>query len=291
MADIPRRKLDEIAFIYERHPERRDFYVEGPFDASILRWLFKQNGIESVAVYEIGTIEVSDGEVLASNLKDNNRGRLIFLSSWLSTNIGLDSRQGTCFVDADFSYILNDFDRHPCLVFTDFACMEMYFYDPVIIEKVLTVCCDRCYWPVPEIIDTLAKTLAEFFLLRMANEILGWHMDWLDRMVCLEVDGYAIRFESNEYTARYLSKNAKRSKQQSFEQKVMELRELLRADARYQIHGHDFSKLFAWYLRQKGIRADACKSDVLHKTLALAADFETLRKHNAISLLLARADS
>lgn len=36
MNSIPRRTLAELAFIYERDPRRRDVYVEGPSDASVI---------------------------------------------------------------------------------------------------------------------------------------------------------------------------------------------------------------------------------------------------------------
>jgi hypothetical protein len=243
----------------------------------------------SAGVYEITTVEIPEDEVLRMGLRGNNRGRVIYLSFIVEKCLGKNAKQVTCFVDADFSHVLGDILEKPCLIYTDFACMEAYLFENTIIEKLISVYYGRSDWPIGTILITIANTLSELFLLRMANHTLGWYMDWLDKPVCMKLEGWTISFDLDDYVGRFLSKNRRHSQKNEFIQEVDQLRKRLKADHRFHIHGHDLVALLVWYFRERGLGIDSHTRENLHRELALCVDYKLLLNHHAFASLLDRA--
>lgn len=282
---IPRRTLQELSLLYENHPERCDVYVEGPFDKSITVWFIRQCELESVSVYTIEAIEIPDDEIIASGRKANNRERVVFLSSFLDR---YSAERATCIVDADFSHLFGEENIPEALMLTDYSCMEMYFFTHGSLSKFLSLCCQRNEWPVNDIMKALSAVLQELFLFRFANERLNWRMDLLDKVRCMKTSGWSIVFDRDEYIKRFLMKNNQLMHIKSFIEIVEELRKLLRADTRFQIHGHDFVLLLAWYIRRKGITDQRSDSkNVLHY-LVMSADYQKLSQETMFQGLVSR---
>ena len=285
MGDIPRRKLDELFFIYEMHPELRDVFVEGAFDSAIVKWFLQVCCIRSVGVYEISTVELPDGDIIMSGRKANNRERVVLLAKLLAERF---PNQATCLVDADFSYLTRQFEQCAVLLYTDYASMEMYFFQADVIGKFVTICCQRGDWPVDKIMQSLTIVLQELFLYRFANEELRWEMDWLDRVVCLEISGWDLEFDGDQFILRFLNKNAKAGNTQEFIAKIDSLRPLLQADPRYQMHGHDFLEVLAWYVRNRGVSGERTKPENIQSALALSINYQDLKAEQLFSRLLER---
>ena len=285
VSDIPRRKLEELFFIYERHPELRDVYVEGAFDSAIVKWFLQDCCTQSVGVYEIGTVELPDADIIMSGRKANNRERVIFLARLLATRF---PTQASCLVDADFSHLTKKFEQCTVLLYTDYASMEMYFFQADVIGKFVTICCQRGDWPVDKIMQSLTIVLQELFLYRFANEELRWEMDWLDRVVCLEISGWDLEFDGDQFILRFLNKNAKAGNTQEFIAKIDSLRPLLQADPRYQMHGHDFVAVLAWYIRNKGVYGERTRPESVQTALALSINYPDLKRENLFNQLLQR---
>lgn len=281
---IPRRTLEELMFIYERDPDRHDVFVEGPFDAAILDWFFRNRGIDYVVVYEISSVEIP-AEILAVNSrKINNRERVIYLAEFYHAESVASRNQLTCLADADFSHISGEFVRVSSLVYTDYSCMEMYFFDPVIIDKLVSVYCYRSNWPIRELVDGLAEILQEFFLYRYANEKLGWSMAWLENIVCVQLQDWTLSLDHGDYIKRYLNKNGRMADLDIFREKIEDLRPSLRADRRYQMHGHDFVDLLEWVMHERGIKSDRH----LERVLAACADYSLLGEYQSWKALVER---
>ena len=287
MTKIPGRTIEDLKFIYERNPNRRDIYVEGTYDASILKWVIQECELTSAAIYEIATVEIDDGRLLAMGRKANNRERVIFLAEY----IGRDQNhcnQITCLVDADFSHLSGEFSQITCLIYTDYSCMEMYLFNEYAVGKFLTLYCKKGDWPVRDILTSIGNVLQELFLYRFANDKLEWGMDWLDNTVCVALQGWKINFDSNDYVVRFLNKNGRAGELAKFSSQVDVLRPLMKQDARYQMHGHDFIQLLCWFLRQKGLTEKVSNREIVERSLAVSANYEGLRNENAIRQLISR---
>ncbi len=250
MGDVPRRTLSELNFIYSANPGRRDVYVEGPFDEAVLRWFCHECNLDGIAVYPIAAIEIPERDLIKAGQGINNRERVVFLSNFL---FSISAKYAVCVVDADFSYIRGIDSAEPPLYETDYACMEMYFFCLSNFKRFFMLCCRRYDWPIETIMNSLASILQELFLYRCANDELGWGMDWLDRIACMNVDEWMISLDTEEYIKRFLNKNGRGSEKDTFINKVEDIRPKLKTEPRFQMNGHDLTKLLVWLIRKKGI--------------------------------------
>ena len=283
MRDVPLWTLAELEFIYDREPDRRDIYVEGPSDASVMDWFVRESGLHDVAVYPITAIEIRDSDLIAGGQKTNNRERVVFLSGFLLSNA---AQRAACVVDADFSRLRGLRPAEPPLYETDYACMEMYFFCRSSFSKFITLCCRRSDWPIDIIMNSLASILQEFFLYRYANDELGWGMDWLNKNVCMAVDGWVIKLDANQFLNRLLQKNGKAGYKALFDSKVNAMRPKLLADPRHQMNGHDLASLLAWYLKRKGISGGRAQADNVLVFMTMTLDHQTLKQEPMFSKLL-----
>jgi hypothetical protein len=285
MNTIPRRKLDELAFLYERHPEQCDIYVEGPFDRAMLTWFLRENGLESACVYTIDSIEIPEGEVIAAGRKANNRERTVYLSDFLARH---GVKKATCLIDADFGYLRQEKITTSVLLLTDYSCMEMYLFTEQSISKFITLCCHRTDWPVDTIMESLSSVLQELFAYRFANEELSWGMDWLNGSTCMEINGWQIVFDSKEFVARFLNKNKRGRTKRDFLTAVAKLRKTFMSDPRYQMHGHDFIESLAWYLRAKNIRGQKATPESVLLCLTMSVNSQNLNQERMFQRLVGR---
>lgn len=284
MNDVPRRTLSELAFIYDREPDRRDIYVEGSFDASIMNWFVHECGLNGVAVYPINGIEIPEGDLIAGGQKTNSRERVVFLSTFLAA---IAVRRAICVIDADFSRFRGMQSVKPPLYETDYACMEMYFFCRLSFTKFITLCCRRNDWPVETIMESLASVLQEFFLYRCANDELEWNMDWLDKNVCMNVEEWQINLDTEGFIIRLLNKNGRMKYKAAFDTRVDALRPNLKVDHRHQMNGHDLISLLTWYLRQKGISRTRAQTDNVRMCLTLTLDHQAMKQEPMFHRLLA----
>jgi len=136
--------LQSLEFIYQRDPGRRDVYVEGTYDGALINWFVRESGLHGVAVYPIESIEVPDGEILASGRKANNRERVAFLASFLAKS---QVQKVACIVDADFARLWGSEPPLAPLFETDYASMEMYAFSEACLGKCVSLCCRRATGP------------------------------------------------------------------------------------------------------------------------------------------------
>lgn len=285
MSDVPRRTLSELAFIYDRYPDSRDIYVEGSFDEFIVRWFAYECDLSEIVIYPINAIEIPDGELIAAGQKANNRQRVVFLAAFLRLK---GARRAACIVDADFSHLRGSGPPTVPLYETDYACMEMYFFCESCFTKFLTLSCRRSHWPVQTIMDSLASVLQEFFLFRCANDDLKWEMDWLDKNVCMAVDGWVINLNADDFVIRLLNKNGMVGDKAAFDRTVDALRPNLKEDPRCQMNGHDLISLLSWYLRKKGISGARVQADNVLRSMTMSLDHHALKEESMFQALLDR---
>jgi hypothetical protein len=272
---IPKRELDDLIFLYEYEPTLHDLYVEGPFDASIIRWFVAEVNSKNINIYEIASVNIEREKLIAVNKKDNNRDKLLYLAEYFHEKLP-SSNQVTCIIDKDFDHIIYDYIEIPCLLYTDFTCMEIYFYDRIILEKFLCINCNKSDWPSQDILTALSKVLQKMYLYRMANETLKWNMSRLNNIVCITFDKWELNFNEDDYINRLLNKNNLLAKKDEFLSEVNKLEPLLLDDVRFQIHGHDYIKLLCWYLKKKGIDGDKVNEKNTGRQLALSSSFDYL---------------
>ncbi len=272
---LPRKQLLELVALYELEPGLRDVFVEGPFDVAIIKWFLDQKGLIGT-VYDISTVEIPDDEIRNRGRKANNYERVAFLAEYAENCLQPNQKQVTCVVDRDFADFLQEVRDIGSLLYTDYSCMEMYSFNETTLDKFFTVYCNKTNWPAGAIIRSLASMLQELFLLRLANEVLGWEMRFLEKLPCMVVVGWAIEFDSEEFLRRYLNKNDRMSVMDEFSRVVNSYRGQLGGDPRCQIQGHDFVEVLCWFLRQKGVAGDVANARIVGRVLVVSLSAEQL---------------
>ena len=227
-------------------------------------------------------------QLLKLGRKANNRERVIFLAEYLSENIGREALQFTCVADCDFGRFLDTCVNIPALLYTDYTCMEMYFFDKDTLDRFFQIYCNRSDWPTQIILDSMSLVLQEFFLFRLASEHLEWGMDFLDGIRCVDLRGWDILLDSKDYITRYLGKNSRIKEIEEFRNTVVFYKEKLKSDPRHQMHGHDFVDLLCWLFHQKGLPGELKNKKVVARVLAISTDVNILKEFNMFQALLSR---
>lgn len=283
-----RRKIEELAVLYKLHPNLRDIYVEGPTDVYFFRWFLEQTSSQSVVIYEISTVEIPVASIKQYELEDNNRDRVITLAFLLASRMGEEPLQITCIADRDFDSVLNR--QHNCglLLFTDYTCIEMYSFDERCVDKFLNIC--TCGFPhLPDyVLRQLSLTLQELFLIRLANKLCGLGLTWVPFRRCCRVRDGEIVFDAEDFINRYLNKNSMQSRKEEFTHTIETCRPRLTNDPRYQINGHDYIDLLAWYLAKNHVDSKLCDSKVVERGLRRCLEFNQLSSELLFKRLLDR---
>ncbi len=254
MEDEKRRKLDELVARYELEPSLYDIYVEGSTDKSIIQWFLNESNldIENFTIYEIDTVDIPQDELSKLNLNDGNRSRVIFLAFKLQGIFEVGYPHVTCIVDKDFDDIIGSSNiESELLLFTDYTSIEMYLFDHNIIQKFFNLALNIDNLKAVNILKNIAPILEEIFLLRAANESLGYGMEWLESKSfkrSFKQESGHLKFDSHHFVNKYLQKNKRISDQISFLDRVEELRRKNLLEIRNKIRGHDFIQILCWYI-------------------------------------------
>jgi hypothetical protein len=297
MEDEKRRKLDELVTRYELEPSLHDVYVEGLTDKSIIQWFLEKSNLDTqnVAVYEIDTIDIPTERLFALGLNDSNRSRVIFLACQLQSLVEGSLPPVICIADKDFdNLIASSHIESELLLFTDYTSIEMYLFDPNIIEKFLRLALRKDDLEAVNIIKNICPILEEMFLLRAANESLSYGMKWLEpkalRRCFKRGKGGQIEFNSNDFVDKYLHKNNRNSEKNAFLNKVKELRNKNISEIRNKIRGHDFIELLCWYIEpylQKDKKAFS-EPEIVLGTLLCCLDVDYLMQETLFQELTRR---
>lgn len=290
MSGLPKRTVEELATLYRREPTLRDIFVEGTDDRALIEWYLVNRTAAKVSVREIDLVEVPADLVLKHGLTVGNRGRVIALAKELSEQL-VDGRSVTCVADADFDLLLGTVHDCPLLVFSDYACVEMYFFNERVLRKLFAVYLGRPADHVPRMMTDLASVLQRLFIIRLANVTLNLGIEWLTCERQCTKSGDAVDFDEPEYVRRYLQKGSCAAEEDRFNAEIARHAQSLAADPRHQINGHDLCTLLAWYLRQivnDNRRKKLIAEGILERALFACIELDQLDSEPMFRTILAR---
>jgi hypothetical protein len=280
MPNIPKRKLHEILFKLKNHPNIKDIYVEGNSDVNIIRSFFSANNIWDITIFPIETIEVASQIIATYNIENdldifvNNRGRVIGLVYFLQKEI-VPKNQYLGVIDRDFDDLLGRNLENENLIYTDYTCFEMYYFNANDLNKlIISFFSDTETRPLPRIIDILSPILEKLFLIRYANYSLGLNLEYYDFIRFCSLNGDNINFDHEEYIRVYLRNNGHLDRFDSFIESIDENLIRLNGDHRHKSHGHDFITLLIWYFRTRfsNRREHTFNEYILSRTLLFGCD-------------------
>lgn len=165
---VPRQELKEY-FLEIKLTKRKHIVVEGPADQRFIRvWLDGLGGTYSeAAVTAVTRLEVPTSDVLALDLNDSNRSRVIVVAAKAFEN-GVDLR---CVADKDCGH---DVEEHvyETLIWTDYPAMESYAVEPKALDTANLLSFGGLLPPADKLLDHLSFALRELFAVRLHNQHL-----------------------------------------------------------------------------------------------------------------------
>ncbi|MBP0020875.1 MAG: DUF4435 domain-containing protein [Cyanobacteria bacterium SBLK] len=254
-----RRSLRELVSRYKREPELCDIYVEGESDRSFITWFLEAKGLKDFVVYDVATVEIPAENIQNLGLNLNSkRSSVITLANYLEQELAAlsDTLRVTCICDRDFDILLNNTEKWKLklLLFTDYSCLEMYWFNEVTIHKLLHSIKYNGDIKPYHILNILSSILLELFLIRAANQVLDFGIRMLENYrKCCQLKENSIFFDQDIYITKFLNHGAKRTEEKKFREKIEELRKYAEQnipDPRMKMHGHDFGEILSWYIKK-----------------------------------------
>ena len=238
------KKLDELIVLYRLEPSLKDIYVEGINDENLIEWVLSAHNIKDIRVYSIDGVEVNDDILKRHGLnKGSKRSKVLALSAELAQSIPVACKI-VCIADRDQEDYLPSDLGNCFLEFTDYNSIELYLLKSSTIRKFISLVLGG--FPISEdrLVAQAIPILEDLYVLRLANQALGWNMEWIPftnrKYVKITEEFY---FNRENFQKAYLLKNRKWSRRAIFEAKVEELRSMLKDDLRFRLRGHDLMDL------------------------------------------------
>ncbi len=275
---------------YDLEPTLRDVYVEGAFDHAIVEEVLRRAGCTRATVYQIDTIDVPADTLRKYGLSDGNKGRVIALCLELEAQM-MPPEQVTGLVDRDFDNLLGL--TYPCslLLFTDYSCMEMYFFDLAQMERFCTRFLRKERELASQLLGMLSPVLQDLFFIRATNEDLKLGLTWLDADDQCVARKDRLEFDTETFVQKYLSKGSLLLEKDRFVTRLDALWARADVEIRRQIHGHDFVRLLAKCLHPVMRNASFSDPDVVERALPAWADYESVRQAPMFEKLIQRVSS
>lgn len=286
---FPRRPIETIRERYRLEPDIKDVFVEGRIDQSLISRFLHDLGLANTSVTQIQYVEVPS--VLVPDTEGGHKGRLKALAAELE-GLGNVEVPGRCVVDRDFDDLLNENSASSSrlLLRTDFSTMDMYLFDPLLIEE---LCNGRFDMNVngAELLEEIGQVLREASLMFGANATLAAGCKYipLNRCCSYEADG-GLQFDGFEYMKRYLQKGRAWSVREAFEAEVERLDLAAPDDPRLWVHGRSFVPLLGIVMRAHGAPHDRCVQRRLEDALIELTDMQQLGRFSLFRAIAAWHD-
>ena len=237
------KKLDELIVLYRLEPGLKDIYVEGTNDENLIEWVLSAHNIKDIRVYSIDGVEVNDDILKRHGLnKGSNRSKVLALSAELAQSLPV-TRKIVCIADRDQEDYLPSNLGNCFLEFTDYNSIELYLLKSSMIRKFISLVLGG--FPISEdrLVAQAIPILEDLYVLRLAGQVLNWNMEWIPftKKYVKIAEGFS--FDREGFQKAYLIKNGKWYRRAVFEEKVEELRSMLKDDLRLRLRGHDLMEL------------------------------------------------
>lgn len=278
------RTIDELLARYSVEPSlaNKDIYVEGAFDADLLKMFIRDQKLNDVVPYEIGTIQIPDTTLIELGLTSGNRQKVIALALALGAD---NSKWGPicCIVDLDEEQLLGTAHKKDGLLYTDDTAMELYVIDEESVEKVIFAVGGISELTGNELITLLSPIARELFLGRVAAKSLGWMIDWTDwdnGKYC-KVGKATINFDLKKYFLNCLISNGKGKEYDAFAEKLLTFHSEVSKVNQLFFRGHDFGKLLELFLRKNGKqKQNKLDSELILRMLMASTELKKLGNTN-----------
>lgn len=283
MAELPRRKLEELVELYRMEPSLRDIYVEGKSDKRLVEFFLDHVGRYPTKVYVIDDLEIGGSFPDHRGRNHGNRSRIAKLADKLEQSLGIGLKIG-CIIDRDFDDYLGEGYRSHYLWRTDYCCIESYLWSNDQLKRWYTFFYRRSQPTLADFIANTEQVLEELFLIRLVREKCAHTVKLVRFSVLLKNHADRLNFDTQEYINRLANTSHGLIKPDFFRKQLEDFRIHLHDDIRYKMHGHDLFLVFAhWTKRLKSSRI--IEEDTASSAFFSLVDIESLRSKPLFNMI------
>ncbi len=279
-----KRELDELLAIYLLEEDIFDLYVEGPTDKFIIENYLDYKRKEK-SVIEIDDIDFSP---LREKYQDlnlySNKDKLIALSRILSENEIFTKVK--CIVDRDFDGIINDIEQNDFLLYTDYSCLESYFYCREHINKLLVFGIKNYPIDTDFVLEQIGNVLCGIFKLRIINKHFGFNFTRpkIENNTPVNKKTGVCDFIFSDYLNVFINSNNIRDRRDEIEAFLNDIEGKIDRDVRYQLNGHDFIEVLFNYINKTKNTVNF-KFENFERTFYLSAQPNHLEQYGLFEIL------
>ncbi|MBL8922195.1 MAG: hypothetical protein JNJ54_25320 [Myxococcaceae bacterium] len=209
---LPRWTIDEIRARYELEPSLRDFFVEGSFDQELFERAAIGQGSKDVRIYSIDSVEIPNERLVALNLTEGQKQRVIVLGNLLGKLS--KTPKAKCLVDRDTDLFFGSLHDGPVLHSISVCTIESHFLSEPSLSRILTTGCKIKVESESRLFDSIYVTIRWLFALRLAERELGLPLKWIPLRKYLAKETGALRFDDVKYLKAILQ-NSGHSKREN----------------------------------------------------------------------------
>jgi hypothetical protein len=251
MEPVEKRKISELITLYSLEPELKDIYVEGASDKCFINRFLSFKEIDA-NVIEINDIDFSELYEVKPFLKSDCKKKVIELSCQLESSFSNTIDSIICIVDRDFDEFLNLMVSNHYLNYTDFAAIELYFYNESSVSAFFKDILHDFPLKSKVVLKNLQPVLNNLFNIKLAIlKVLGSDFEVNNfeyrKLITIDKKTGHINFDSNEYIFRFLNANNMMPHKNQIEETFRLISQDSSVDFRLKIRGHDFIKLIFYY--------------------------------------------
>ena len=280
----------EIKSIATLEPGLKDVYVEGMSDYFLINDFLRYHKVKDVKVYAIDDIDFDELSVRmdpdkASELKQSNKEKVIYLSQLLEKDFSDVQLSILCIVDIDWDRMLSQVRTSRYLCYTDYNSMDLYLCTKEIIAKYLR----QGHRINTNVEDSMINTL-----LSVCRQIFHVHCIMHEKHLPIVNNDKAFTFDKtnqscildfNRYWIATLSKNnltaISETLKATYDSRISQPGE----DLRYEVRGHDF--VYYLYLCARKMKSKMKMDDEEFANMFWNyADLEVLKEEDLFAKIL-----
>lgn len=249
MLDL-KRNITEVISLYMFEEEIADIYVEGPTDKSIIENYLEYKDINK-NVIEIETIDFDAYKDKFDDLDlRSNKNKLIAFARILQEE--KVKNKINCVIDKDFDELIENIEENNHITYTDFSCIESYFYDEKNISKILKVGIRNFPFDGNHTLKEIKNVIMFIFILKYAkvNFNLNSTLPKIDSNIKIEKKLGTCQLNESDYLSKFINSNKLHLMEDDLKKFLSQKSRELKSDYRNYMNGHDFIEILYHYINR-----------------------------------------
>lgn len=249
MLDL-KRNITEVISLYMFEEEIADIYVEGPTDKSIIENYLEYKEINK-NVIEIETIDFDTYKDKFDDLDlRSNKDKLIAFARILKEQ--KIKNKIDCVIDKDFDELIENIEENDYIMYTDFSCIESYFYDEKNISKILKVGIRNFPFDGNHALKEIKNVIMFIFILKYAKVSFNLNsiLPKIESNIKIEKKLGTCQFNENDYLSKFINSNKLQSIESDLKKFLSQKSKELKSDYRNYMNGHDFIEILYHYINR-----------------------------------------